>query len=268
MFKPLQRRVFTSTVLALGLAATLSAWAPSASAQTVAEIKKKGEITIGMLVDFPPYGTMNASNQPDGYDADVARLLAKDLGVKLNLMPVTGPNRIPFLLTNKVDVLVASLAITPERAKQVQFSKPYAAASIVLYGDKKATIKTAADLKGKRVGVARASTQDVALTAAAPEGTEIRRFDDDASAMQALMSGQVDAIGCSTTVAAQIEKRAPANTYENKFLLRQQVMGIVMRPGQAELLKTIDSFVDHNTANGELNKLYRKWLETDLPKMQ
>ena len=264
MIKPLQRRAFS----ALALAATLCAVTGTASAQSVAEIKKKGELTVGMLVDFPPYGTTNASNQPDGYDADVARLLAKDLGVKLNLLPVTGPNRIPFLLTNKVDVLVASLAITPERAKQVQFSKPYAAASIVLYGDKKATIKTAADLKGKRVGVARASTQDVALTAAAPEGTEIRRFDDDASAMQALMSGQVDAIGCSTTVAAQIEKRAPANTYENKFLLRQQVMGIVMRPGQAELLKTIDSFVDHNTANGELNKLYRKWLETDLPKMQ
>jgi polar amino acid transport system substrate-binding protein len=138
----------------------------------------------------------------------------------------------------------------------------------VLYGDKKATIKVAADLKGKRVGVARASTQDVALTAIAPEGTEIRRFDDDASAMQALMSGQVDAIGCSTTVAAQIDKRAPANTFENKFLLRQQVMGIVMRQGQTELLKTIDDFVTSNTANGELNKLYRKWLETDLPKMQ
>lgn len=268
MFKHLQRRVFTTTALALGLAATLSAWAPSATAQTVADIKKKGELTIGMLVDFPPYGTMNSSNQPDGYDADVARLLAKDLGVKLNLMPVTGPNRIPFLLTNKVDLLVASLAITPERAKQVQFSKPYAAASIVLYGDKKTSIKAATDLKGKRVGVARASTQDVALTAVAPEGTEIRRFDDDASAMQALMSGQVDAIGCSTTVAAQIDKRAPANTFENKFLLRQQVMGIVMRPGQGELLNTVNDFVDRNTSNGELNKLYRKWLETDLPKMQ
>jgi len=268
MIKHLQRRVFTGTALALGLAATLSAWAPAASAQSVADIKKKGELSIGMLVDFPPYGTMNSSNQPDGYDADVARLLAKDLGVKLNLVPVTGPNRIPFLLTNKVDLLVASLAVTPERAKQVQFSKPYAAASIVVYGDKKAGIKTAADLKGKRVGVARASTQDVALTAVAPEGTEIRRFDDDASAMQALMSGQVDAIGCSTTVAAQIEKRAPANTYENKFLLRQQVMAVAMRPGQAELLKTVDDFVARNTANGELNKLYRKWLETDLPKLQ
>ena len=268
MFKHLQRRLFTGTALALGLAATLSAWAPSASAQTVADIKKKGEITIGMLVDFPPYGTMNSSNQPDGYDADVARLMAKDLGVKLNLVPVTGPNRIPFLLTNKVDLLVASLAVTPERAKQVQFSKPYAAASIVLYGSQKVSLKTPAELKGKRVRVSRASTQDVALTAAAPEGTEIRRFDDDASAMQALLSGQVDAIGCSTTVAAQIAKRAPANAFENKFVLRQQVMGVAMRPGQDELLKTVDDFVARNTANGELNKLYRKWLETDLPKMQ
>jgi polar amino acid transport system substrate-binding protein len=250
------------TVLALALASTI---ALPAAAQTVADLKKKGEITIGMLVDVPPYGTTNAQNQPDGYDADVAKLLAKDLGVKANIVPVTGPNRIPFLLTNKVDVLVASLAITPERAKQVDFSTPYAAATIVLYGATKVQLKEPADLKGKRVGVARASTQDVALTAIAPEGTEIRRFDDDASAMQALMSGQVDAIGCSTTVAAQIAKRAPAGTYENKFNLRQQVMGVAMRPGQAELKKTLDEFVERNKKNGELNKLYQKWLGTDFP---
>ena len=263
-----QRRSFNGAIAALGLGATLSLLAPFASAQTVADIKKKGEITVGMLVDFPPYGTMNTSNQPDGYDADVAKLLAKDLGVKLNLVPVTGPNRIPFLLTNKLDLLVASLAITPERAKQVQFSTPYAAATIVLYGDKKANIKAPADLKGKRVGVARASTQDVALTAIAPEGTEIRRFDDDASGMQALISGQVDAIGASTTVAAQIAKRVPANTFEDKFILRQQQMGVAMRPDQAELLKTVNDFVAKNTANGELNKLYQKWLGTDMPVMK
>ncbi|MEC4720118.1 transporter substrate-binding domain-containing protein [Noviherbaspirillum sp. CPCC 100848] len=262
-----KRRLATSSMLALGVAAAIGMSATAASAQTVADIKKKGELTVGMLVDFPPYGIMSSSNQPDGYDADVARLLAKDLGVNVKLVPVTGPNRIPFLLTNKVDVLVASLAVTPERAKQVQFSQPYAAATIVVYGSKKANVKAAPELKGVRVGVARASTQDIALTAVAPEGTEIRRFDDDASAMQALMSGQVDAIGCSTTVAAQIEKRVPANTFENKFVLRQQVMGIAMRPGQAELQKAVDDFVARNKANGELNKLYRKWLETDMPAM-
>ena len=256
-----------AAIAALGLGAALTAFAPFASAQSVADIKKKGEITIGMLVDFPPYGTTDAKNQPDGYDADVAKLLAKDWGVKANIVPVTGPNRIPFLLTNKVDLLVASLAVTPERAKQVQFSQPYAAATIVLYGKTGAPIKSAADLKGVRVGVARASTQDVAVTKAAPEGTEIRRFDDDASAMQALLSGQVDAIGCSTTVAAQIAKRAPAN-FEQKLVLRQQFMAVAMRPGQADLLKAVDSFIDKNTANGELNKLYRKWLETDLPALK
>ncbi|RZL94860.1 MAG: transporter substrate-binding domain-containing protein [Variovorax sp.] len=256
-----------AAIAALGLGAALTAFAPFASAQTVADIKKKGEVTIGMLVDFPPYGTTNAKNEPDGYDADVAKLLAKDWGVKANIVPVTGPNRIPFLLTNKVDLLVASLAVTPERAKQVQFSQPYAAATIVLYGKTGANIKSAADLKGQRVGVARASTQDVAVTKAAPEGTEIRRFDDDASAMQALMSGQVDAIGCSVTVAAQIAKRVPANTFENKFTLVQQAMAVAMRPGQDDLLKNVNEFVQKNTANGELNKLYRKWLETDLPKL-
>jgi polar amino acid transport system substrate-binding protein len=259
------RRAALTALTALSTGAALSVFASFASAQTVADIKKKGEITIGMLVDFPPYGTTNAQNQPDGYDADVARLLAKDWGVKVNLVAVTGPNRIP---TNKVDLLVASLAITPERAKQVQFSQPYAAATVILYGSKKANIKTPADLKGQRIGVARASTQDVALTAVAPEGTEIRRFDDDASGMQALISGQIDALGCSTTVAAQIAKRVPPDTYEQKLVLRQQVMGIVMRPGQDELLKNVDEFVAKNTANGELNKLYQKWLQTDLPKMQ
>ncbi len=112
--------------------------------------------------------------------------------------------------------------------------------------------------------MARASTQDTALTAIAPEGTEIRRFDDDASAMQALLSGQVDAIGCSTTVAAQIAQRA-GDAFENKLVLRQQFMAVAMRQGQPELLKTTNDFVARNTANGELNKLYQKWLKSDLP---
>ncbi len=261
------RRRATIAFAALGLGAALTVFAPFAKAQSVADIKKKGELTVGMLVDFPPYGTTNAQNQPDGYDADVARLLAKDLGVKLNLVPVTGPNRIPFLLTNKVDLLVASLAVTPERAKQVDFTDPYAAATIVLYGDKDAAIKSPADLKGKRIGVARASTQDVALSAIAPEGTDIRRFDDDASGMQALLSGQVDALGCSTTVAAQIAKRAPANKYEQKMVLKQQVMGIALRPSQDALKKELNDFIARNKANGELGKLYQKWLGTDFPDM-
>jgi polar amino acid transport system substrate-binding protein len=258
------RRTFTLGMAALAASSLLPG---IASAQTLADLKKKGKIAIGMLVDFPPYGILNGSNQPDGYDADVAKLLAKDLGIAADIVPVTGPNRIPFLLTGKVDMLIASLAITPERAKQVLFSKPYSAASIVLYGNAKTQIKAPADLKNLRVGVARASTQDVAVTKASPEGTQIRRFDDDASAMQALLSGQVDAIGCSVTVAAQIAKRAPAGQFETKFQLLQQNMAVALRPGEDEVAKAVNDFIARNTANGELGKLYQKWLGAPLPKL-
>src|SRR3546814_9366599 len=67
------------------------------------KIKANGVIKVGIIIDFPPYGTTDVHNKPDGYDADVAKLLAQHLGVKLDLVPVTGPNRIPYLLTDKVD---------------------------------------------------------------------------------------------------------------------------------------------------------------------
>jgi polar amino acid transport system substrate-binding protein len=266
MFVIKKMRTFVGATL-LASCTALSLGATSATAETIDQIKEKGELTIGMLVDFPPYGILNSQNKPDGYDADVAKKLAQDLGVKVNIIGVTGPNRIPYLLTNKVDMLIASLAITPERAKQVQFSHPYSAAQIVVFGGKDAKITKAEDLSGLRIGVARASTQDIAVTKVAPKDANIRRFDDDASAMQALLSGQVDAIGCSTTVAGQIAQRAP-DRFENKFVLLQQEMAVAMRPGEAKTLQTINELVDKNIKDGEFSKLYEKWLGTPLPALK
>jgi len=110
----------------IGAALVIGATASFASAQTVETIKSAGTVKIGMMVDFPPFGIMNTSNEPDGYDADVAKLLGKEWGVKVQIVPVTGPNRIPYLQSNQVDLLVASLGITEERAKNVDFSQPYA----------------------------------------------------------------------------------------------------------------------------------------------
>src|SRR5690606_28275136 len=101
-----------------------------AAAATPDEIKEAGTLRVGVLVDYPPFGGTDASQNPAGYDADVAALMAKSLGVKLELVPVTGPNRIPYLLTNKIDVLIATFGITAERAQQVLFSNPYSALTI------------------------------------------------------------------------------------------------------------------------------------------
>ncbi|MGB6007572.1 transporter substrate-binding domain-containing protein [Castellaniella sp.] len=267
MFKRHTLRGILGTTLLAACTSLVVGLAPTASAETIDQVKQKGELTVGMLVDFPPYGIMNSDNQPDGYDADVAKTLAKDLGVKVKIVPVTGPNRIPYLLTDKVDMLVASLAITPERAKQVQFSQPYSAAQIVVFGGKDLKVSGPEGLSGKRIGVARASTQDIAVTKIAPKDAEIRRFDDDASAMQALLSGQVDAIGCSTTVAAGIAKRAP-NRFDNKFVLLQQEMAVAIRPGQPETLKAVNDVISRNIQNGQFSQFYQKWLGTPLPALK
>lgn len=238
--------------------------AAPAAAQTVESIKSAGTVKVGMLVDFPPFGIMNSSNQPDGYDADVAKLLAKELGVEVQIVPVTGPNRIPYLQSNQVDVLVASLGITEERAKNVDFSQPYAGIQIGVFGAEDVTVATPADLSGKTIGVARASTQDTAVTKVAPQDAKIQRFDDDASAVQALLSGQVELIGVSNVVAAQIEKAAPGR-FGQKLSLSQQVQGIAVRKGSAELLAAVNQFVEKVKADGELNKIHEKWLGSPLP---
>ena len=248
----------------LALVAAFAITVQAAQAQTLAAIKQRGTLNVGMLVDFPPFGIVNEQNEPDGYDADVARGLAKSLGVKINLIAVTGPNRIPYLLSKRVDLLIASLGITAERAKSVEFSTPYSEFKISVFGKKDVKVTKPEDLVGKHIGVARASTQDVVVTKVAPAGTIIQRFDDDASAVQALISGQVPLIGCSSTVQQQVNKVAP-DTYDVKFDLQEQVQGIAIRPGEKDLLDAANAYIAQAKQDGSLNQIHQKWLGTPLP---
>jgi len=250
-------------ILGLGLLAAGGTMTANA-ADALQDIAARGTVKIGMLVDFPPYGLMNEQNQPDGYDADVAKLLAPDLGVKLQLVPVTGPNRIPYLLSGQVDLLVASLGVTPERAKSVDFSEPYAAITIGIYGKDDDKVSKPEDLSGKTIAVARASTQDTAVSKVAPKSANIRRFDSDAAALQALVSGQVQLIGCSNVCYATIQKLAPGK-YNKKLELSSQVQGIAVKPGEKALLAKINQFIEKIKANGELDKINEKWLGEPMP---
>jgi polar amino acid transport system substrate-binding protein len=255
---------------ALGVTGLLTAGfgiVKQANAQTIDDVLGKKKLQVGILVDLPPFGVVNASNQYEGYDVDVAKLMAKYLGVELELVPVTGPNRIPYLLTSKVDALVATFGITPERARQVQFAIPYSSIDIVLMASNDRKIANAADLKPLKVGVARASTQDTAISAAAPKDTRIMRFDDDATTAQALLSNQIDAIGVNTVTARQIQAMNPAAGYETKFVLRHQPNGITLRRGQTDLLQWVNTFIYFIKNNGELDAIHQKWLNAPLPEL-
>ncbi|MFN3276586.1 MAG: transporter substrate-binding domain-containing protein [Paracoccus sp. (in: a-proteobacteria)] len=256
----LNRRLFA----ALAATTLITGTAAPAMAADLEAIREAGTVRIGMLVDFPPFGIQDAAGNPDGYDADVALALAGHLGVEAQIVPVTGPNRIPYLLSGQVDVLVASLGITAERAERVDFSTPYAGIAIAVYGGTGTAIAGPEDLADKSIAVARASTQDSGVTGVAPEGTQIRRFDDDASAVQALMSGQVQAIGLSNVVFSQIAGVA-GDRFDKKFDLSSQVQGIAVAPDSDALLAEIDAFVTGARTDGTLDAIHQEWLGEPLP---
>jgi polar amino acid transport system substrate-binding protein len=246
------------------VAAGIAATAVPAVAATPDEIKARGKLIVGLLTDYPPFGGTDAEQKPAGYDADVAALLAKSLGVELELVPVTGPNRIPYLLTNKVDVLIATFGITAERSKQVLFSNPYSTLTIYVLAPKDLPIKTAEDLKGVTIGVARASTQDTAITAIAPPGTDIKRYDDDATAMQSIISGQVQAIGASNTILAQLNKDYANLNIEPKITLKSQANGMAFRKADTALQEYANKVIAEIASNGELDKINQRWFSQPL----
>jgi polar amino acid transport system substrate-binding protein len=251
--------------LALGASAMLlPGMIRPAAAATPDEVKKRGRIAVGILTDYPPFGGIDDNQKPAGYDADVANLMAKALGVELQLVPVTGPNRIPFLLTNKVDMLIATFGITEERAKQVLFSNPYSAFTTYILAPKSTNIKGPDDLKGVRVGVARASTQDSALVAVAPKETRIMRFDDDATTTQSIISGQVQAIGASSTVLAQLTTNYANLQIEPKFTLRAQANGMAFRKQDEALRDWSNTFIKSIVDNGELDKIHQRWFKVPM----
>jgi polar amino acid transport system substrate-binding protein len=251
-------------LLAVVLGAALGV---KARAQTVDELLKRGTINIGVLIDLPPYGLLNDKQEPDGYDIEVARLLAKYLGVKLNLVQVTASNRLPFLTTGKVDLIVATFGITPERAKQVMFSIPYSAIENTVYGPKGKPIVKIDDLKGLRVGVPRGTVQDVILTGALGANARMMRFDDTPSTYQALLTGQVDAMAETGITFDAVMKANPDAPIEKKFVLLRQPNGITMRADQFNLHRWVNTFVYFTKNNGELDALWQKWFHSPMPEL-
>ena len=251
-------------LLAIFMLVAFAAVRPAA-AQTVDEIISRGTINIGVLVDLPPYGILNDKQEPDGYDIDVAKLLGKYMGVKVNLVQLTSPNRIPFLVTNKVDLIVATFGITPERAKTVMFSIPYSAIDNVVFGPVDANIKSLDDLKGKRVGVPRGTVQDVLLSNSLGSNVKMMRFDDDPSTYQALLSGQVDAIAETGLTGDQFYKANADGKIGRKFMLLRQPNGITMRANQWNLHQWVNTFIYYVKVNGELSAIHEKWFHEPLP---
>jgi polar amino acid transport system substrate-binding protein len=245
----------------VGLLAVLafSAWGTAAKADAFEDIVKKGVVRIATPLDVPPFGSQNEKREPEGFDIELAGMVAKALGVKLEMQQVTGANRIPFLLTNKVDVVISVMGLTPERAKQIMFTAPYADTQLAVFGPKSADV-TSADKIGKlKVAAAKGTTQELALSAMAPKAT-IMRTEDDATAAAAYVSGQAELFATNSLIIPDLQKRNPSKEFDLKFTIRRSPAHMGVRMGEHNLLQWLNSFIFFNMMNGEIDRLHQKWL--------
>jgi len=241
--------------------------AASGHAQTIAEILAKKTLVIGSLVDFPPFGFMNDQQKADGFDIDLAKLMAKYMGVEAVIVPVANQNRIPYLQTKKIDVLIASLGITPERSKQVMFTDPYVAVDVAIFAPKKLALTDIQQLTTVSVAVARGSSQEGYIDAIAPPGAKIMRFDGEMAPAKALVTGLADAWADSTILMGEIAKANPSLEIEPKIVLKRQANAIAVRLDAFEFEHWINTFLYQIKLSGELDKLHRKWLGIPMPEL-
>lgn len=251
----------TVAAVVLGLTCLVQA----AHADALADIRARKKVAIAIDLGTPPFGMTNAKLEPQGSDVETARAVAKDLGVELEIVQVTGPNRIPFLMTGKADMVIATFSMTPERAKVITYTHPYGASQFVVAAPRTAAIKSLADLNGKRIAVVRGNMQDTLLTPLAPKGATIVRFDDDATVTAAIVSGQVDGLCTPNALAAAIARQNPAKALETKFAIKDIPYAIGIRQNEPALEQWLNAWIDTNTKNGRLGKIYQQWIGTPMP---
>ncbi|MDP9607182.1 UNVERIFIED_ORG: polar amino acid transport system substrate-binding protein [Variovorax paradoxus] len=262
--------MFTRRTLGMAGAAIAAAFAFTSSmahaqSDTLARIQQAKKIRIAMDPGVPPWSFKNEKLEMSGSEYETARLLARDLGVELEMVTTNGANRIPQLVTDKADLVVAAMTITPERQKVIDFSLPYSGTTTAVSAPRDMAIKSMADLVGKRVGVARGTAMDIDLTGAAPKGAEIVRFEDEATTLTAVLSGQVDIVAQSVTLNEAVNRRNPAKALETKIVLRNSLHGMGMRKNDTRLKAWVDQWVRTNMANGTLQAVFRKYQGIDLP---
>lgn len=259
----MNRRIFQAACAAF-LAAALAA-PLCASADALEAVMKKKLIRIAVPQDFPPFGSVGTDLKPVGLDIDVAEMIAKDLGVKLELVPVTSANRIPYLQTNKVDAVISSLGRNPEREKTIDFTRAYAPFFNGVFGPAEVKVSKIEEVGSRSMGVTRGSVEDIEVSKLLPAGN-IKRYEDNNSTISAFLSGQVELIATGNVVAAAIIARNPPRKPETKFLIKNSPCFIGLNKNEPKLLAKLNEVLERSKADGRLNAIAQKWLGQPLPK--
>lgn len=264
MFHDIRRKCLKAfTALLLGSLSVGVALAQDA----LVNIEKNKLIKIAVPTDFAPYGFVGPDLVPQGLDVDMAKYIALQLGVMVELIPVTTANRIPYLQTGRADLVISTLGKNPERAKVIDFTHAYSPFFQGVFGPKSMSLSSPAGLAGKTIGVTRGAIEDMELTKIAPASAQIRRFEDNSATVSAYVSGQVQLIATGVPVAENVMKRNPQLNTEYKLLLIDSPNFIGVAKGQEALRSRVNQIIETATTNGEIDLLAQKWLNRPAGKL-
>jgi len=255
---------FKFTVQATAMAAMLS----GAHAGALDDIKKRGEMVIGMEVAYVPYEFFK-DGQIIGYDVDIANKFCEKLGVKAKLVDTEWNGILPALLAKKFDTILSGMTITKERAEKLNFSMPYAeATNVILIRDSDASIKAAEDIAGKRVGAQLSSAGDKvakqfeeALKSKGKPGySDYKLYDHYPEAYVDLTNNRIDAVVNSLSTLAVMMKEQPGK-YRTVGGIQdlKAYFGMAFRKEDTDFLQFVNEQFAELKKSGELAKLQIKW---------
>ncbi|WP_242392415.1 amino acid ABC transporter substrate-binding protein [Anaeromyxobacter oryzisoli] len=239
----------------------------SATDQSLQAVKAKGSLVLGLDDSFPPMGFRNEDNQIVGYDIDLAKEVARRLGVRLVAQPIDWNAKEQELATGKIDCIWNGFTITGEREKAMAFTKPYLRNAQVVVVKKDSPYTTLASLKGRKVGLQAGSSAATALegaTAFRASLAQVVEFKDNLTALMDLEAHGVDAVVMDLIVANDNIKRSGRPYVVLQESLAPEVFGVGFRKHDLALRDAVQGALQAMAADGTLAKITAGWFGSDL----
>ncbi len=251
-------------VIIIGAATYFSLGLSETTKSDVENIKKRGKLVVGTSADFPPFEFVDEkTNEIIGFDIDIAKAIADKLGVELEVKDIKFDALIPALKNGEIDMIIAGMTITEERAKVVDFSEPYFEADqAVLVKAGNVNIKSESDLANKKIGVQSGTTgelwvdENLVKTGKVPEDN-VKRYNKFIEAILALKKGDVDAVVIDKPVAEAYAKSE--GDVKVAFIIKTgEQYGTAVRKG-SDLLPIVNEVLKELKESGKLDQLLKKW---------
>ncbi|BDQ32552.1 transporter substrate-binding domain-containing protein [Pseudodesulfovibrio portus] len=229
-------------------------------------ILQRGVIKVGFDT-FKPWAMKDKNGDYIGFEIEVAKRLAEDMGVKAEFVPTKWSGIIPALLTGKFDIIIGGMSITPQRNLKVNFSVPYEFSGMSLTASRK--------LAGDRTRIADFNTPDttiaVRLGTTAAEAAKnflpkakILFFDEESQTIQELLNERVHALVASNPLPFNLAKEYPDQLYlPVKEDLTQEPISFAVRKGDPDFLNWLNNWVRFTSSKGWLQNRYEYWFYTN-----